>query len=168
MKRSSPSPSVKPDQNLQSIDDLCRKAGLVRNRRKSPPGVTTRVRAPRQDAATQQELVLAAPIPTVLRNNVNLLQVPAWRDRKSVSKWLWHGFSTRRGGTSRAYCGERDRGELNLGFTEADDREAVAQNRRLLAEAANYVRSAGHHWREEDKQKTQKTQESSVELVDQP
>jgi hypothetical protein len=39
---------------------------------------------------------------------------------------------------------------------------------RLLAEAANYVRSAGHHWREEDKQKTQKTQESSVELVDQP
>ncbi len=107
----------------------------MRNRRKSPPGVTTRMRAQRQDAVTTQELALAAPVPTVLRNGVNLLQVPGWRDRKSVSKWLWHGFSTRRGGTSRAYCGEGAPGELNLGFTETDDRKAVAQNRRLLAEA---------------------------------
>ena len=39
------------------------------------------------------------------------------------------------GGVSRAYCAENARGELNLGFTAEDDREAVAENRRLLAEA---------------------------------
>jgi YfiH family protein len=53
-------------------------------------------------------------------------------------RWLWHGFSTRRGGLSRAYCAQDTPdapGELNLGFTAADDREAVAQNRRLFAEA---------------------------------
>jgi hypothetical protein len=49
--------------------------------------------------------------------------------------WLWAGFSTRRGGTSRAYCSEDEPGELNLGFTEGDDRDAVQRNRRLLAEA---------------------------------
>jgi hypothetical protein len=49
--------------------------------------------------------------------------------------WLMHGFSTRRGGLSRAYCADDAPGELNLGFTAADNRETVAQNRRLLAEA---------------------------------
>ena len=51
--------------------------------------------------------------------------------------WLWHGFSTRRGGRSRAYCGEDAQGELNLGFTAADEREVVAGNRRLLVEAVS-------------------------------
>jgi YfiH family protein len=36
---------------------------------------------------------------------------------------------------SRAYCPEDAPGELNLGFTADDDREAVARNRELLAEA---------------------------------
>ena len=36
---------------------------------------------------------------------------------------------------SRAYCAEDAPGELNLGFTAEDDRERVAENRRLLAEA---------------------------------
>jgi polyphenol oxidase len=75
------------------------------------------------------------PTPRTAGNGVGLLQIPAWRDRKAVSQWLWHGFSTRLGGLSRAYCGEDHPGEMNLGFTAADDREAVAQNRRLLAEA---------------------------------
>ena len=51
--------------------------------------------------------------------------------------WLWHGFSTRRGGLSRAYCADGAPGELNLGFTAEDDRETVARNRRLLAEAVS-------------------------------
>ena len=135
MKRSLPSPSVKPEHNLRSIDDVFRKAGLVRNRRTSPADVTTRLRAQRQEAAAKDELAVAAPKPLVSGNGVSLLQIPAWRDRKAVSKWLWHGFSTRRGGASRAYCPEGASGELNLGFTASDDREAVAQNRRLLAEA---------------------------------
>jgi YfiH family protein len=59
------------------------------------------------------------------------LRVPGW----AQTRWLWHGFSTRRGGLSRAYCPDDAPGELNLGFTASDNREAVAQNRRLLAEA---------------------------------
>lgn len=49
--------------------------------------------------------------------------------------WLWHGFSTRKGGASRAYCAEGAAGELNLGYTASDERAVVAANRRLLAEA---------------------------------
>jgi YfiH family protein len=39
------------------------------------------------------------------------------------------------GGVSRAYCPEDAAGELNLGFTDADSREAVIRNSALLAEA---------------------------------
>jgi len=39
--------------------------------------------------------------------------------------WLVHGFSTRVGGSSRAY----GKGELNLGFTSDDSRAAVERNR---------------------------------------
>jgi polyphenol oxidase len=39
--------------------------------------------------------------------------------------WLWHGFSTRPGGVSRAYGGK----SLNLGFTEHDSALAVRRNR---------------------------------------
>jgi hypothetical protein len=62
---------------------------------------------------------------------VEWLAVPAW-DQFS---WLWHGFSTRRGGVSSAYSREEDPGELNLGFTPDDPRENVLRNRELLAEA---------------------------------
>jgi YfiH family protein len=76
-----------------------------------------------------------APVPGFSKSGVGLLQIPNWRDRKTISSWLWHGFSTRLGGGSRAYCAEGGPGELNLGFTAADDREIVAENRRLLADA---------------------------------
>ncbi len=39
--------------------------------------------------------------------------------------WLVHGFSTRGGGSSRAY----GKGDLNLGFTKDDSRAAVERNR---------------------------------------
>jgi polyphenol oxidase len=39
--------------------------------------------------------------------------------------WLVHGFSTRQGGSSRAYGGDA----LNLGFTKDDSRAAVERNR---------------------------------------
>jgi hypothetical protein len=134
VKRLLPSPRKKPEQNLQAVDDVFRIAGLARSRRKSPP-VDATLRVPGQDAATKEELAVAVPCPTVSSNGVGLLQVPAWCGRTAVSKWLWHGFSTRLGGMSRAYCGEDAPGELNLGFTADDDRGAVAQNRRMLAEA---------------------------------
>ncbi|MGH9556085.1 MAG: peptidoglycan editing factor PgeF [Terriglobales bacterium] len=45
--------------------------------------------------------------------------------------WLLHGFSTRVGGVSKAYGGSA----LNLGFTDADTRKAVEQNRALFLAA---------------------------------
>jgi polyphenol oxidase len=142
VKRSNPSPrskSNKSDQNLQPVDDLFEIAGLVRNRRNSPPGITTRLRRLRQETASSEELSARVSVSTTAKNGVGLLQIPAWRDQKTPSKWLWHGFSTRVGGVSTAYAAEDGAGtilgDLNLGFTAADSREAVVQNRKLLAEA---------------------------------
>jgi purine-nucleoside/S-methyl-5'-thioadenosine phosphorylase / adenosine deaminase len=42
--------------------------------------------------------------------------------------WLVHGFSTRTGGSSRAYGGNA----LNLGFTKTDTRAAVERNRSIF------------------------------------
>lgn len=78
-----------------------------------------------------EELSVKTPVPRVAKNGVEWLAVPGW----AKLNWLWHGFSTRRGGGSRTYCAEDTQGELNLGFTAADDREIVAKNRHLLAEA---------------------------------
>jgi polyphenol oxidase len=74
------------------------------------------------------------PAPPALEtagSGVQWCRVPGWEKYK----WLWHGFSTRIGGASLAYCGESGQGELNLGFTPEDDRQTVLKNRRLLAEA---------------------------------
>lgn len=135
MKQSAASSNLKPGKNLQEIDALFEAAGLVRSRRKTPGGITIRSRQSRKNPASKQELISASPIPLTVENGVGMLQVPEWRKRKSISNWLWHGFSTRLGGLSRAYCLDDAAGELNLGFTAADTREAVAQNRRLFAEA---------------------------------
>jgi YfiH family protein len=137
VKQSKSFPNLQTEENLRQIDTLFKAAGLVRNRRKTPAGITIRQRQLRKDPASKEELSSPAPIPLVGENGVGLLQIPAWRERKTISSWLWHGFSTRVGGTSRAYCADEAPGELNLGFTPADSREAVAQNRRLLAEAVS-------------------------------
>jgi len=70
----------------------------------------------------------------MVQNGVNLLVVAPWSESPNAP-WLWHGFSTRIGGLSRAYSTDGASGELNLGFTASDDRETVAHNRRLLVEA---------------------------------
>jgi len=50
--------------------------------------------------------------------------------------WLAHGFSTRLGGVSKSHGGN----SLNLGITEEDTRENVAQNRRIFLRAINAVK----------------------------
>jgi len=122
------SPKNSADSDLKSLDALFVAAGLVRRRRGKPAGITRQLRMER---ATPQELSTIAPEPRVAANGVAWLPVAGWEKLG----WLWAGFSTRRGGSSRAYCPEDAPGELNLGFTASDDRETVAQNRRLLAEA---------------------------------
>jgi len=139
-----PIPNADPEAQLREIDRLFLAAGLVRNlRRKSvlpgdestdkSAGITPRRRF---QQAMPEELTPAAPIPRVAPNGVRWLPVPAWEKPASPTKsWLWHGFSTRMGGLSLAYCAEGASGELNLGFTADDNRETVIANRRLLAEA---------------------------------
>ena len=53
----------------------------------------------------------------------------------SAIPWLLHAFSTRIGGASKIYSGSRRVGELNLGFTESDDRANVATNRERFLKA---------------------------------
>jgi hypothetical protein len=122
-------PETCPKPEIQKIDALFEQAGLKRNLR-GRAGVTARMRFER---STRQELIPAAPLPRTAPNGVQWLAVPAWKKMN----WLWHGFSTRRGGLSRAYCADDAPGELNLGFTKEDDRDTVARNRRLFADAVS-------------------------------
>jgi len=127
-----------------AIDSLFEQAGLVRNLRGNAGAVSLRARNPLQ----QDELdeLPQPPIPHTAPNGVQLLNVAAWENSSKAREssrvpgnrtgdWLWHGFSTRKGGLSRTYCPEDAPGELNLGFTADDERRLVAANRRLLAEA---------------------------------
>ncbi len=50
--------------------------------------------------------------------------------------WLIHGFSTRLGGKTRVYRPDAKQADLNLGFTDSDDRAIVAANRKLFLEVA--------------------------------
>jgi YfiH family protein len=121
------------DSDVQSTDALLQEAGLVRNLRGNAAGVTRRARLERvaKKRLSRAELFQAAPTPNVAANGVQWLPVPGW----NKYPWLWHGFSTRKGGVSRIFSAEDAPGELNFGFSVGDDREAVAQNRKLLAEA---------------------------------
>jgi YfiH family protein len=60
---------------------------------------------------------------------VQVVSVPRW----SKTGWLVHGFSTRPGGKTTVY---RQPGDLNLSFTDSDDRKNVAANRELFLHAA--------------------------------
>jgi len=59
--------------------------------------------------------------------DVRVVRVPGWEK----FPWLAAGFSTRLGGISEAYGA----GEQNLGWTEQDSEENVAENRRGFVEA---------------------------------
>ena len=112
---------------IQGIDAGFRAAGLTRS------GRAGREPAPKKQRFTPDGLSPSAEAPVTADNGVVMFQAPRWKK----TAWLWHGFSTRQGGVSRAYCGDGAAGELNLGFTAEDTREAVLMNRRLLAEAVS-------------------------------
>lgn len=114
--------------NLKEIDALFGTAELVRNRRGKASPI---LKQPKFDRAVSQELSVKSSSPQIAANGVEWLPAPEWQRLN----WLWSGFSTRRGGESRCYCGEDEKPELNLGFTSEDSRETVLRNRRLLAEA---------------------------------
>jgi YfiH family protein len=67
---------------------------------------------------------------------IEVVRVPGWSGRsKPALGWLIHGFSTRVGGGTTVYRpGNLD---LNLGFTDSDDRQTVAANRELFVTVAS-------------------------------
>jgi YfiH family protein len=63
----------------------------------------------------------------------------------SALPWLVHGFSSRVGGSSRAY----GKGDLNLGFTKEDSKAAVERNRAAFLQelgAVTQIRGAQTPW----------------------
>jgi YfiH family protein len=110
------------------LDSLLADAGLVHSRREKPAGVKRRARFQQK---APEDLQPKSAVPVKAANGVEIVVVPAWKK----FHWLWHGFSTRRGGVSVAYALEGNPGELNLGLTPEDDRANVVRNRTLLAAA---------------------------------
>ena len=116
------------ESDLQKLDAILAAGGLVRSRRDKPAGIRRRAR---YQPKAPEEL---RPQPAITRrapNAVEIVVAPAW----GKLPWLWHAFSTRRAGLSRAYALDDQPGDLNLGFTPEDDHDNVMANRRLLAQA---------------------------------
>jgi polyphenol oxidase len=114
------------DRDISAIDEAFAIAGLTRTGRRggqrpSPKNLSE---------ASVAELRRKSEKPRLARNGVYWLPVAGWD-----LPWLWSGFSTRKGGLSRTGGAGHALGELNLGFTETDERSAVEANRRLLVEA---------------------------------
>ncbi len=130
MRSSSPS-SLLPAAGVAAVDAGFSLGGLVRSRRSGSLG---RRRAARQSPAAPEELRRPVASPVRAANGVCWLPVAGQAQGWDLA-WLWSGFSTRIGGRSLAYCAADAEPELNLGLTPEDDRSAVMENRRLLAQA---------------------------------
>ncbi len=125
MPRSAPHPS-----DVHAIDALLVRSGLQPTRRR------LRVqRSPKREGL--DEIRPQEPV-RVVKSRIEIVRAPAF---DSIS-WLIHGFSTRTGGVSRAYAPAQRAGELNLGFTAADSRENVLENRRRFLTALGAPRNA--------------------------
>jgi YfiH family protein len=84
--------------------------------------------------AAQEPSVAIPPTNSSPANMPMPIQVPEW----AKFGWLWHGFSTRADGVSQVYRAASEAGaggDLNLGFTDLEDREAVRENRRRFVAA---------------------------------
>jgi hypothetical protein len=104
--------------DLAHIDQLLAGAGLRHGRRKlMAAGFDRQPKHPAQIAT-------ARPRPRRTSNHIEVIQSPLF----TAIPWLLSGFSTRTGGKTDVY----NSGELNLGFTPADSRETVLENRRLF------------------------------------
>jgi polyphenol oxidase len=114
--------------DLTEIDASLHHGGVQRNRRTGTAAVARRAQFQER---TPEEIRPRLVEPRHAANGVEWIAIPAW----DKIRWLWHGFSTRRGGVTHCYAPEGDPGELNLGFTADDEHANVLANRRLLAEA---------------------------------
>ena len=109
---------------IRNIDQLLGSVGLTHGRRKlMAAGFERQVKHPMQVPAAGQGAATGKQGGRleVLRSAV-LEEIP----------WLVSGFSTRTGGKSIVYSPGQTAGELNLGFTPADERKNVLANRRAF------------------------------------
>lgn len=109
---------------IAAVDDLLAVAGVRHGSRKTLITSANRRRQP--------PVLRRAGRPAGDKNGVSPLQIVAWRMDYS---WLLHGFSSRFGGVSQVYQPGGDLADLNLGFTAADDRAKVEENRRRFVRA---------------------------------
>lgn len=103
------------------VDQLLASVGLHHGRRKlMAAGFERQPKHRRQLPAPQR------PPARIAKTRLQVLRSPLFEK----IPWLLSGFSTRTGGTTSVYAPGQRAGELNLGFTPADTREAVLENRR--------------------------------------
>ncbi len=104
--------------DLDQIDQLLAGAGLRHGRRKlMAAGFDRQPKHPAQVPAPKRH---TRPVP----NGIEVVHSQIFTE----IPWLLSGYSTRTGGKTNVY----NSGELNLGFTPADSRETVLENRRLF------------------------------------
>jgi YfiH family protein len=116
--------------HTEAIDALLTRGGLRPTRR--------RLRVQRPEKRGGLEEVRRQSPARVIKSRTEIVRAPAF----NRVPWLMHGFSTRTGGVSRAYAPAQRAGELNLGFTDADSRENVLENRRRFLKAIGAPRNA--------------------------
>lgn len=108
--------------DLTEIDQLLAGVGLRHGRRKlMAAGFERQPKHPAQIPAPQRQ-------PRLVGSRLEIVRSPLMAE----IPWLLSGFSTRTGGKTTAYNSDRRSGELNLGFTPADSRETVLENRSLF------------------------------------
>lgn len=112
--------------SIRAVDALLTQGGLVPGRR-----LLRRAGVARPVKHAGAEEIRPQKQPRVVKSQIEIVRAEAW----SHCPWLVHGFSTRTGGVSRAYAPAQRAGELNLGFTAADERDKVLENRRRLLES---------------------------------
>ena len=123
-----PPPNYASQAGLPEGRPTCFKTSLVLHQNPVP------VKLNRMPARLPASTPVRSPSQLMLSaNQVEYVAVPRW----AAVPWLWHGFSTRRGGLTQAYCCPGAPGELNLGFTPEDNRDIVLWNRQRFAEAVS-------------------------------
>ncbi|MGA8110512.1 MAG: peptidoglycan editing factor PgeF [Acidobacteriaceae bacterium] len=108
---------------IPAVDALLESGELRQVRRSGHRARADGLRAMTHDIRPQRQRRVA-------KSRVEIVRAPGWE----AWPWLVHGFSTRTGGVTSAYRPGQRAGELNLGFTSADERDKVLENRRRFVQ----------------------------------
>ena len=116
-------PELETPEAIGRVDAIFAAVGMAHGRRATLSGTW----AGGERVKKQKSSAGRAP---VTKKAPGLERVPGWES----FEWLRAGFSTRQNGASTVYSDD-DAGELNLGWTQADDEANVAENRARFVKA---------------------------------